>query len=159
MVPAQILSLLERRRIPFTTLHHVSANTAQHEAASAHIQGRHWAKTVVCFADGEPIQAVLPAPCAVDFERLRALAKANSIRLAAHDELPPMYPGCEPGTAPPLKPLFGQRVFLDQSLVGDPAMVVNAGTHTDGICLHSADFSELSQPVVGTFADWPGRRT
>lgn len=156
MVPQQILSLLERRRIPFTTLHHANALTAQHEAAMAHVPGRHWAKTVVCFADSEPIQAVLPAPCVVDFDRLRALAGAKSIRLASEDELAPMYPGCERGTAPPLRPLFGQRVFLDESLAGDPEMVVNAGTHTDAICLHSADFSELSEPIVGSFACWPG---
>jgi len=155
MVTCQILTLLERRRIPFTTVHHRRAATAQHEAAAAHVQGRHWAKTVVCFADGEAIQAVLPAPCLVDLERLRRLAGSTSVRLATEREMEAMYPGCEPGTAPPLRPLFGQRVFLDESLLGDPEMVVNAGTRTDGICLHSSDFAELSEPIVGSFASWP----
>ena len=44
--------------------------------------GRHWAKTVVCVADDEPIQAVVPGDLLVDMERLRLLAGAREVRLA-----------------------------------------------------------------------------
>ena len=35
---------------------------AQHEAQLAHVPGRSWAKTVVCWADDEPLLVVVPAP-------------------------------------------------------------------------------------------------
>ena len=60
-----------------------------------------------------------------------------------------MYADCEPGAVPPFGNLYFQRVFVDQSLVGNPEMVFNAGTHTDAIRMHYADFAELAQPVVG----------
>jgi len=50
---------------------------------------------------------------------------------------------------PPFGKLYLQRVFVDQSLVGETDMAFNAGTHTDAIRMHFADFADLAQPVVG----------
>ncbi|MGH9201029.1 MAG: aminoacyl-tRNA deacylase [Vicinamibacterales bacterium] len=131
---------------------HERAYTAQKEAAVAHVPGRHWAKTVVCFADDEPIQAVVPADLMVDLERLRVLAGARAVRTATEAEIVSLYPGCEAGAMPPFGPLYGQRVFVDTTLVAEPDVVFNAGTHTDAICMHYSDFAELAKPCVGAFA-------
>ena len=50
-----------------------------------HVPGRDWAKVVICFVDGAPVQAVVPAPLAVNFERLLDLARGHEIRLARED--------------------------------------------------------------------------
>ena len=52
---------------------------------------------------------------------------------------------------PPFGDLYGQRVFADASLVGEPEMVFSAGTHTDCIRMHYYDFVEIAHPVVGVF--------
>jgi prolyl-tRNA editing enzyme YbaK/EbsC (Cys-tRNA(Pro) deacylase) len=59
----------------------------------------------------------------------------------------------------PFGALYHQRVFVDQSLVGEAEMVFNAGTHTDAIRMHYGDFAELSNPVVGAFARPPAAGT
>jgi Ala-tRNA(Pro) deacylase len=123
-----------------------------------HVPGRMWAKTVVCIADGEPVLAVLPAHYSIDVERLRALVGATALRLANEVELAPLYPECELGAMPPLGPLYGQRVFLDQAMVEDEEIVFNAGTHTDAIRMKLEDFSRLVKPVVGVFSHRPGLR-
>lgn len=151
-IAPSIGNFLKRDHVPYTTIKHGVAYTAQEEAAVARIPGRDWAKTVVCFADGQPIQAVLPADSMVDLGRLRALARADAVRLATEVEIADLYPECEPGAMPPFGPLYGQRVFVDASLVGDPKMVFNAGTHTDAICMHYNDFEEIVKPLVGAFA-------
>ena len=151
-IAASIHGFLKRERVPYTVFMHRPAYTAQEEAEVAHIQGRHWAKIVVCFADSEAIQAVLPADLMVDLERLGALAQAHTVRLAEETELAGLYPECEPGAMPPFGPMYGQRVFVDASMVGDPEMVFNAGTHTDAVCMHYNDFAEIVRPTVGTFA-------
>ena len=151
-IAQSIGNFLKRERVPYTIFRHRAAYTAQQEAEVAHVQGRHWAKIVVCFADSEPIQAVLPADLMVDLERLRALARAHTVRLGTEAEMAGLFPECEPGAMPPFGPIYGQRVFVDTSMVGDPQMVFNAGTHTDAVCMHYNDFAEIVRPTVGTFA-------
>jgi Ala-tRNA(Pro) deacylase len=145
-------SLLQRHRIPYLPIRHRLAYSAQKEAAAAHVPGRHWAKTVLCFADEEPLQAVVAADRWVDLERLRVLVGAKTIRLGTEPELIRLYPSYEPGAVPPFGTLLQQRVVVDTGLVGDPEMVFAAGSHTEAICMHYNDFAELVRPMVGTFA-------
>jgi len=151
-IAASIRDFLRRERVPYTVFRHRAAYTAQQDAEASHVQGRHWAKIVVCFADGEPIQAVVPADLMVDLDRLGVLAQAHTVRLGSEAEIAGLYPECEPGAMPPFGPMYGQRVFVDMSLIGDPEMTFNAGTHTDAICMHYNDLSEIAKPIVGTFA-------
>jgi Ala-tRNA(Pro) deacylase len=151
-IARSIGDLLKRERIPYRIIRHRRAYTARAEAAVAAVLQRDWAKTIVCFADGQPIQAVLPSDMMVDLERLRTLAEASSIRLATEAELIELYPDCEPGAMPPFGTLHGQRVFVDRTLVGDPEMVFSDGTHTDAISMHYNDFADIVKPLVGSFA-------
>ena len=91
----------------------------------------------------------------IDLEALRALAGTCVARLAREQEFARLYPDCEPGAMPPFGALYHQRVFVDQSLVGEAEMAFNAGTHTDAIRMHFGDFAELSSPVVGAFVRPP----
>jgi Ala-tRNA(Pro) deacylase len=152
MRPHSLDEFLRRARVPYSPFTHPAAFTAQKEAQISHVPGWSWAKVVVCMADGEPILVVLPAPLMVDFERLRALAGAQAVRLASEHEFRHLYPDCDLGAMPPFGNLYFQRVFVDQSLVGDPEMVFNAGTHTDAIRMHYADFAELAHPVAGALS-------
>ncbi len=149
MRPRSLDEFLKQARVPYTTFSHPPAFTAQKEAAVSHVPGWSWAKTVVCFADDEPILAVVPAPFIVDLEQLRLLVGAQKVRLANEPEFTTMYPDCQTGAMPPFGNLFSQRVFVDQSFVGENEMVFNAGTHTDAIRMHFGDFADVTQPIVG----------
>ena len=153
-----IVELLRRERIPYTCFRHVPAYTALEEAAVSHILGRCWAKVVICIADEQPVQAVLPADHIVDLEQLRLLANAGALRLAREEEIAALYPEYEVGAMPPFGAVYGHRVFVDRCLVGEPEMVFNAGTHTEAICMHYGDFTELAKPVVGAFGRPPAHR-
>jgi Ala-tRNA(Pro) deacylase len=155
-IAVSIVELLKRERIPYTWFQHKASYTAQEEAAASHILGRSWAKVVICIADEQPVQAVLPAHFAVDLEHLRAIAGVMTLRLATEEELARLYPDWEVGAMPPFGAVFGHRVFVERCLVGEPEMVFNAGTHTDAIRMHYWDFAELAKPVVGNFCRTPG---
>ncbi len=154
-IATSIGKFLELVKVPYTTFTHRAAFTAQEEAAAAHVPGRHWAKTVICLVDDEPVQAVLPAHMTVDLEKLRTLAGGGVLRLATEPEIAKLYPECEPGAMPPFGPLYKQRVFVDKSLMGDPEMVFNAGTHTDAIRMRYSDFETITKPIVGSFVQPP----
>lgn len=157
MVTATVQEFLRRGNVSYTVFQHVPAFSAQEEAAVTHVPGRDWAKAVVCFANGEPIQAVVPADREVDLARLAAIARAGEVRLAFETELDWLYPDCERGAMPPFGPLYKQRVFVDESLAGEEQIVFNGGTHADAICMRYADFAALAKPVVGRFAERPLR--
>jgi Ala-tRNA(Pro) deacylase len=146
---------LRRSQIAYSVFHHVPAFSAQEEAAITHVPGRDWAKAVVCFADGEPIQAVVPADREVDLERLAELARAASIRVAFEAELDWLFPDCEHGAMPPFGPLYKQRVFVDDSLAKEENIVFNGGTHADAIVMRFEDFTLVAKPIVGSFAERP----
>jgi Ala-tRNA(Pro) deacylase len=150
--PEAIETFMLRLGFDFTTLRHPAASTALEEAAAAHVPAHEWAKTVVYFNRAEPILAVLPATCSVDPDRLQTLAGATHLRRATEAELVRLYPACEPGAMPPLGPLYGQRVFVDEQLAHDDHVAFSGGTHSDAIRMRYRDFAELVHPTVGRFA-------
>jgi Ala-tRNA(Pro) deacylase len=150
-----IHEFLREAHVPYTVLPHRPAFTAQEDAAATHVPGRDWAKVVVCIIDGEPVEAVLPAPSIVALDRLLDLTGGSEIRVANEDELGRLFPDCEPGAMPPFGPLYGQAVFVDVSLAAEPDIVFNAGTHMDAIAMRWADFAKTVRPIVGKFAERP----
>ena len=154
-VTQNVQEFLRQSSVAYSVFPHVPAFSAQEEAAVTHISGRDWAKPVVFFADGEPIQAVVPADLIVDVDQLLALTGAERIRLATEEELSALYPDCEPGAMPPLGPLYNQPVFIDIALAAEPQVVFNGGTHADAVCMRYDDFAAVAKPVVGSFAMRP----
>ncbi|MBI4478067.1 MAG: YbaK/EbsC family protein [Acidobacteria bacterium] len=152
MVPSSIAEYLDRHGARYAVMPHRVAYTAQEEAAASHVPGRDWAKSVVCIADGQPVLAVLPAPCAVDISRLKQALQARSVRLATETEFAPLYADCEPGAMPPLGPLYGQRVIVDETLTHDPEIVFSGGSHSDAIRMPYPEFERLVHPDVAEFA-------
>jgi Ala-tRNA(Pro) deacylase len=146
-----VAEALKRERMPYVVFRHPPAYTAQEIAAVSHVPGRSAVKVVICVADGQPVQALVPAHYLVDLDRLRQLAGAAALRLATEAEIATLYPDFEVGAVPPFGTLYGHRVFVEQCFVGEPEMVFNAGTHTDSICMHYADLAEMVKPIVGAF--------
>lgn len=152
MRPRSLDAFLTKARVPYTAFTHPAAYAAQREAALSHVPGRCWAKTVVCIAGDEPILAIVPAHLMVDLNRLAALTDGHTPRLATEQEFAELWPECEPGAISPFLSGRPLRVFVDQTLVGEPDMVFSAGTHTDAIRMHYGDFAELLHPTIGSFA-------
>lgn len=151
--PSTIHEFLRRARVAYSVLPHRPTYTAQDDAAAVHVPGRDWAKVVICVVDGEPIEAVVPAPMTVNLSRLVELAGGADIRMAREDELRLLFPDCELGAMPPLGPLYGQTVFVDVALAAEPDIVFDAGTHTEAIRLRWAEFAAVIRPIVGRFAE------
>jgi Ala-tRNA(Pro) deacylase len=151
MVASSVQEFLRRANVAYTVFPHPPAFTAQEEAAVTHVPGRDWAKTVICFADGQPIQAVVPADLAVNLDALALLAGAGTIRLAREDELDWLFPDCERGAMPPLGPLYRQSVFVEEALADEDRIVFNGGTHGDAVVMRYQDFVALTRPIVGRF--------
>jgi len=152
-VTPSVQNFLRHANVPYAVFPHTPAFSAQTEAGVMHIPQRDWAKAVVLFADGHPIQAIVAADCRVNLDRLALLAGADVLRLAREDELVWLYPDCEPGAMPPFGPLYKQTVFVDEALAAEDRIAFNAGTHHDAVVMRFDDFASLARPIVGDFAE------
>ena len=138
---------LDDNNIKYVITQHSRAYTAQDIAESAHIPGRHFAKTVMVKVDGRLALAVLPATDHVDVKKLAKSLGANSVTIAQESEFRDSFPDCELGAMPPFGNLFNMEVFLSPHLVEADRIAFNAGSHTEIMQMAYDDFERLAQPV------------
>jgi Ala-tRNA(Pro) deacylase len=147
---------LRENRVPYQTHHHARAITAQDVAATEHVPGRMFAKTVMVTTDGGEIHILaLPAPYHVNPQKAAEVLGAKEARLAGEERFAEALPGCEVGAMPPFGNLYGVRVCVDEALAEDETIVFRTGTHTDTMSVAYADFERLVEPLVADFADPP----
>lgn len=152
-IPARILSYLHDRDADFEHARHPTTYTASELAHVEHIPERTVAKTVVFLGDEVFAMAVLPADERIDLEELRLALGLQSIRLAMEEEVARLFPDCELGAMPPLGPLFGLPVYVDNRLTEQDRIEFNGGTHRDEIRMTYDEFERLAEPIVRHFAE------
>jgi Ala-tRNA(Pro) deacylase len=92
---------------------------------------------------------VLPANWKVDLHRLRDVFLTSHVRLATEEEFKDLFTDCEVGAMPPFGNLYGLDVYVDQSLIEDEQIVLQAGTHSEAIRMRYADFADLASEGGG----------
>jgi Ala-tRNA(Pro) deacylase len=142
---------LDQEKVKYLNITHSPAYTAQEVAASAHITGREFAKTVVVELDGRMALAVLPANKKVVLQDLREVTGSNEVKFASEEEFGEKFPGCETGAMPPFGNLYGMKVYVAEALTEDDEIAFNAGSHTEVIRMNYRDFERLVHPTVMSF--------
>lgn len=152
-MPARKLKeFLDSHNVKYVSITHSRAYTAQEVAASTHIRGKEFVKTVVVKLDGKMALAVLPATRKVDLDALKQAAGAHKAELAIEQEFQYMFPECETGAMPPFGNLYGMDVYADTSLREDEEIAFNAGSHTEVIRMAYQDFERLVNPKIANIA-------
>jgi len=120
-------------------------------AASLHEKGEHVAKVFIATVDGKPVMLVLPAPAQVDLDKVRAVLKAKEARRAREFEFAQLFADCDVGAMPPFGNIYQVPVFIDRSLVDEPYIVFQAGTHHTTMKIAMTDYQRLVNPIIGDF--------
>ncbi|HEX6852312.1 MAG TPA: YbaK/EbsC family protein [Candidatus Polarisedimenticolaceae bacterium] len=154
MVAPRLKDFLDSHHVKYVVCQHSPAFTAQEVAASAHVKGKDFAKTVVLKIEGKLALAVLPASQRVAFDALRETVGTDKVELATEAEFKAAFPGCELGAMPPFGNLFGMETYVSARLAKDEEIAFNAGTHTEVLRMKYADFERLVTPKV-TSITWP----
>lgn len=152
MIASKLKDFLNSRGVKYVTIEHSPAYTAPEVAASAHITGRDFAKTVIVEIGGDLAMVVLPANRKIVLSDLREMFDDRNVKLSTEDEFIERFPDCELGAMPPFGNLYGLRVYVAHTLAGEPEIAFNAGTHRDVIKMSFSDFADLAEPVVLDFA-------
>jgi len=149
----KLREFLDQNGIKYVTISHSPAFTAQEVAASTHITGRDFAKTVILKIDDKMAMAVLPANRKVVIQELREITGAAHVKFASEEEFKQQFPDCETGAMPPFGNLYGMEVYVAESLAQEEEIAFNAGSHTEVIKLAYRDFERLAQPKVLSFTN------
>jgi Ala-tRNA(Pro) deacylase len=144
----KVKAFLDQRGIRYVTIKHSPAFTAQQVAASAHVSGRDFAKTVIVMLNGQMAMVVLPATQRLVLSDLREMLETPHLRLATEDEFRAAFPDCELGAMPPFGNLYGMPVYVASSLADEAEIAFNAGNHTEVIKLAYRDYAAAVQPHV-----------
>ncbi|MGE5346843.1 MAG: aminoacyl-tRNA deacylase [Acidithiobacillales bacterium] len=152
-VSEKLTHFLEQQHVPFVTIPHARAYTAQEIAASVHVHGQDVAKTVIVLVDGKLTMAVMPATRRTDLALLKKALGAKKIRLATEAEFEGVFPECEVGAMPPFGNLYRIPVVVDESLKKDVEIVFNAGSHTETVKMRFEEFVNLVKPVFASFTE------
>ena len=152
MACTKLKEYLDKHGVPYITITHSQAFTAQQVASSAHIPGMNMMKTVMVVINGQMAMAVLPASYYVDFNLLKEITGEGNVRLASEMEFKDMFPDCEVGAMPPFGNLYNLDVYVARVLTDDDEIAFNAGTHTEVIQMTYRDFDKLVHPRVMKFA-------
>lgn len=148
-MPARKLKeFLEKQHVAYTSIPHEETYTAQETAEAAHVPGYELAKTVMVELDGKMAMVVVPATRKIVLQDLREVTGAAKVRFATEEEFRALFPDCEIGAMPPFGNLYGIDVFVAPGLAADEEIAFNAGTHTEVIKMHYADFDRLVHPKV-----------
>jgi len=148
----KLKEFLDRNTVPYISIKHPNAFTAQHVAARAHIPGKNMVKTVMIMIGDTMAMAILPATFYVDFNLLREMTGVSDVRLASEQEFKYMFPDCETGAMPPFGNLYNMDVYAAKVLTEDDMIAFNAGTHSEIIQMTYLDFARLVHPKVVKFA-------
>ena len=148
----KLKAFLDENNVKYLTVRHSSAYTAQEIAASAHVSGKEFAKTVIIKIDGKMAMAVLPASYQLNFKLLHDIFGTQQVTLATEAEFIYAFPDCELGAMPPFGNLYDMEVFVAESLAEDREIAFNAGSHTEMIKLRYSDFEGLVHPQVFRFS-------
>jgi Ala-tRNA(Pro) deacylase len=152
MPATRLKEFLDREGIRYSSQRHSTAYTAQEVAASAHIPGKHFAKTVIVSIDGNMAMVVLPANRKVILQDLRDITGSDRVTFASEAEFQQRFPDCEPGAMPPFGNLYDMDVFVAPELSNEEEIAFSAGTHAEVIRMAYDDFERLVRPRVASFA-------
>ncbi len=152
MPTKRLKEFLDMNDVKYLAIKHSEAYTAQEIAASAHIKGDEFAKTVILKIDGNMAMAVLPASYTINFLELDDLGLGDRVRLANEMEFSNKFPECEVGAMPPFGNLYDMPVYTSESLMKDKEIAFNSGTHKEVIKMKTEDFVKLVKPTTLKFS-------
>lgn len=147
----KIRGFLDEKGIPYESINHDQAYTAQGVAHVAHISGKEIAKSVVLAVDGKLVMAVLPASEKVNFSALKNQLSAEKVEMVTEGVFKDKFPDCEVGAMPPFGNLYGMEVLVSKDLARDEYIAFNAGSHTSLIKIKYADYAKVVSPKLLDF--------
>ena len=146
-----VAEFLTDHQVPFETIYHAPAFSAQKRAKYLHTPGKQVAKCVLLVNPSGYLLAVLPASSQINLELL-STQLSESVRLAEDREIAWVFRDCEWGVVPPFGTLYGLPTILEESFDRAALLVFEGRLHAESIRLRCSDYESLERPRRLRFA-------
>lgn len=141
-VAATLHRFLDDKAVAYTVIDHAPTSSSQETAASAHVPGDRVAKGVVLEDDNGYLLVVIPASHRLDLGTVhRQLGR--QLGLATERELGTLFADCAVGAVPALGAAYGLETLVDDSLLEQPEVYLEAGDHRSLLQLSGDVFRHL----------------
>lgn len=163
MLSKTIQNFLEKNKIKYEIVKHKTVYTALDKAATLKIKPTAVAKTVVLAFDGQD-HALALIPANKNLNKAKVLATTNKVRqksglknfkkadFAKEQWVKTNIKGVKIGTTPPFGSLYNLPLFLDNSLIKQPKIIVNGGDYTVSLKITPASLVKLEKTIKGNFS-------
>lgn len=144
---------LEDLDIEYDVVEHPLNMTSVGIAHQAHLPTKCIAKGVLLKDENDTLSlAVIPADRIVDITRIRETLE-HDVELASEAEVVEKFDDCDTGAVPPIGNAYSLKVLLDDRLIREEEVYLEAGDHHGLVHVKGAEFRRLMDGARnGTFS-------
>lgn len=150
--PKALVDCLHEADIPYKVVSHWRSESASGEAAALGIDPREVAKTIVLATPDGFVRAVVQAADRIDLHKVRELVGSH-VALATEEELARAYPEYELGAVPPIADSHGDRIVIDERLLGRSVVYFEGGTHEQSLLVRMTDLIDQDGAIVAAISE------
>lgn len=137
-----VADFLHAQNVAYEIVNHPYTLSSLRSAEEAHVTGEQMVKAVL-LKDGEGYRlAVLPATHRLDLGKLHRRYQ-RQLGLATEDEVAQVMPDCTLGALPPLGAAYGLPTVVEESLLKQPELYFEAGSHVELVHVSGEQFRKL----------------
>ena len=138
---------LNEHQVDYELVHHPRSVTSMRTAEVAHVPGNQLAKSVLLEDEDGYLLAVIPATHRVDLGQLDQQLERR-VGLAVEREVAQLFPDCDPGAIPAIGAAYHVDTIVDDALLAQPDVYLEAGDHEALIHLDRAQFGAVMAGVA-----------
>lgn len=153
-IATTVRDYLEELDVVYDVVEHPASATSLETAHRACLPAHSLAKGVLIKDEtGVLSLAVVPSDRSVDLGRVSE-ALGHRAELASESELPRKFEDCELGAVPPIGNAYALNVLLDERLVEEDEVYLEAGDHHELVHVKGEEFRRLMGGArMGVFSD------
>lgn len=146
-----LIAALKREHVAYELFPHRHSETAMAEAEALNSDPHQVVKTLILSTPAGYVRAVLEAVDRLDLGKARNVLGTQEVTLASEVELVGAYPEFELGAVPPVGGAH-DRVLVDQRVLDNTFILLDAGTHGESVRLRTGDLLSLASAEVADLA-------
>ena len=134
---------LDEKHIHYDLIHHPYTENSMETAEAAHVPGDQLAKSVLLKDDQDYLLAVVPSTYMVQVSDLDNQLHRR-LDLVTETELADIFTDCELGAIPPIGEAYYIDTIVDERLLHEEHIYIEAGDHTNLLHLDGKNFKKLT---------------
>ncbi len=138
----EIKKLLGSKQVNYKVLEHRPVGTSMEVAKERGEDVKIGIKAMVFKGNKGFFMIAISAAYKIDSKKVRKTLGLRKLRFATEEELKKLT-NCVPGSVPPFGQIFGLKMYLDKTILGNETVAFNAGRLDKSIKMKKSDYIKI----------------